>query len=295
VILDKSHRPWIVTVVLLTIAAAAIYVPYARGSVNGPSGSSAIGLSFGIAGAALMAFAGLLGARKKLPVWRLGRAQTWLTGHVWLGLLAVPLILFHAGFSFGGPLTTILMILLLAEVASGIFGLALQQYLPRLMLERLPRETIYDELEHRIERLAIEAYEMVASVAGDLPVRSAAGALQTGRAHKPVTARTETPGSAPLREFYLEHVRGLLDRGRPQGPLADEVDAKRLFRELRAKLPASLLETAGEIEDLCRERREYELQRRMHHWLHGWLYVHVPISAALLVLGGFHAVMALKF
>ena len=41
-------------------------------SPGGPRGGSAIGLTFGIAGYALMLFAGLLGARKKVPVWRIG-------------------------------------------------------------------------------------------------------------------------------------------------------------------------------------------------------------------------------
>ena len=37
-----------------------------------------------------MIFAGLLAARKKVPVWRLGRAQDWMRGHLWLGLLSLP-------------------------------------------------------------------------------------------------------------------------------------------------------------------------------------------------------------
>jgi hypothetical protein len=33
----------------------------------------------------------------------------------------------------------------------------------------------------------------------------------------------------------------------------------------------------------------------MYHWLHVWLLVHVPLSIALLVLGGVHAILALRF
>ena len=93
-------------------------------------GGTPLGLAFGIVGFAFMIFAGLLGARKKVPVWRVGRAQTWMRGHLWLGVLALPMILFHAGFRFGGPLTTVLMVLLIIVVASGVFGAALQHYLP---------------------------------------------------------------------------------------------------------------------------------------------------------------------
>ena len=96
------------------------------------------GLAFGVVGFAFMIFAGLLGARKKVPVWRVGRAQTWMRGHLWLGLLALPLILFHGGFHFGGALTSVLMVLLIITVASGLFGAALQHYLPAVMTREVP-------------------------------------------------------------------------------------------------------------------------------------------------------------
>ena len=62
-----------------------VYILYAVESPAGPRGGSALGLTFGIAGYALMLYAGLLGARKKVPTWRIGRAQTWMRGHIWLG------------------------------------------------------------------------------------------------------------------------------------------------------------------------------------------------------------------
>jgi hypothetical protein len=34
---------------------------------------------------------------------------------------------------------------------------------------------------------------------------------------------------------------------------------------------------------------------RLHRWLHGWLYVHVPLSMGFLVLTLVHAVMSLKY
>jgi hypothetical protein len=33
----------------------------------------------------------------------------------------------------------------------------------------------------------------------------------------------------------------------------------------------------------------------MHKILHGWLMIHIPASWALLVLGGIHAVIALRY
>jgi hypothetical protein len=65
-----------------------------------------------------------------------------MRGHIWLGILSVPMILFHSGFQIGGTLTTILMLLFLIVVLSGIFGLVVQQYLPTMMMNQVKMETI---------------------------------------------------------------------------------------------------------------------------------------------------------
>src|SRR4026209_429942 len=106
--IDRTHRPWLAGTIAVFLAAVIVYAAYAMRMPGGPWGGTAIGLAFGIAGYAVMLFEGLLGDGKKIPVWRLGRAQTWMRGHVCLGLLTVPLILFHAGFAFRGALTAVL-------------------------------------------------------------------------------------------------------------------------------------------------------------------------------------------
>ncbi len=97
-LIDHTHRKWFIASAVTLAVATAIYVPYALRSPQGPRGGSAIGLTFGTTGFVCMLFAGLLGLRKKFPIWRIGRAQTWMRGHLWLGLLSFPLILFHGGF-----------------------------------------------------------------------------------------------------------------------------------------------------------------------------------------------------
>src|SRR5258707_12815881 len=123
-LIDRTHRPWLFASLIILGVPILVYVPYSIQSLRGPRGGSALGLTFGIAGYAFILFAGLLGARKKVPVWRLGRAQTWMRGHLWLGLLSFPLILFHGGFAFRGPLTALLMLLFVIVVVSGVVGAA---------------------------------------------------------------------------------------------------------------------------------------------------------------------------
>jgi hypothetical protein len=37
------------------------------------------------------------------------------------------------------------------------------------------------------------------------------------------------------------------------------------------------------------------LQDKLHRWLHGWLLLHVPLSAALLVFAAAHIVTAMWY
>src|SRR5437763_2237572 len=128
--IDRTHRPWLIARLAIFGVSLAMYIPYAMNAPAGAQGGSFFGLVYGIVGYGFMLFAGLLGARKKVPVWRVGRAQTWMRGHLWLGLLSFPMILYHGGFSWNGQLTVVLMILLFIVILSGIVGAAIQHYVP---------------------------------------------------------------------------------------------------------------------------------------------------------------------
>jgi hypothetical protein len=301
---------------LLVLAVSAIvYVFYAMNAPAGPRGGSAIGLTFGVIGFAFMIFAALLGARKRVPVWRLGRAQAWMRGHLWLGFLALPLILFHGGFHFGGALTRILMWLLIVTVTSGVFGAAMQEYLPRLMTHDVPLETIYDEIGNVRRILCQEADRAVESICGSLglvksveqdpmraggfsAMRRAAAVSSSGvavAAAAEIVVLTEEQ-SAQLRRFYLGEMRPFLEQPRERGlALARADKAQSAFSAVRTLLPVAAHATLGDLEDICDEARQLQRQERLHHWLHGWLLVHIPLSLALILLGAIHAVMALRY
>src|SRR4051812_4253236 len=120
--IDTTHRPWLIASLAIFGVSLAMYIPYAMNAPAGAQGGSFFGLVYGIVGYGFMLFAGLLGAREKVPVWRIGRAKTWMKGHLWLGLLSLPMILFHGGFAARGPLTAVLMTLLVVVVLSGLVG-----------------------------------------------------------------------------------------------------------------------------------------------------------------------------
>jgi hypothetical protein len=292
--IDRTHRAWLIVSLIILGVATAIYVVYAASSPAGPSGGGAIGLTFGIAGSLCMIFAGLLAARKKVPVWRLGRAQTWMRGHLWLGLLSLPLILFHGGFRFGGPLTSVLMVLLIVVVVNGIFGAVLQHYMPPVMTTRIPMETIFEQIDRVRAQLLDEADKMVEAVCGPLNLQSAAPAAASRS--RVATTTIATTDTLPLCSFYSRDMRPFLLQKRAQNPsLANKVKAGGIFEGLRTLLPPELHGKVKNLEDICEEERQLRRQVRYHHWLHGWLMLHVPLSLALLLLGCAHAIMALRY
>jgi hypothetical protein len=314
--LDQTQRGWLIASAGILAAAAIVYVFYALHSVKGARGGSAIGLAFGSIGFGFMLYAGLLGARKRVPTWRIGRAQAWMRGHLWLGLLSLPMILFHGGFRFGGPLTRVLMWLLIITVASGIFGAVLQQLLPRKMTSEAPMETIYDEIPHVLGELREEADHAVEALCGPLGIPGTDRVEGQGRLAGGFTAVRPTPvapaGAAgavavaapylteqegePLKRFYRQEMRVFLTRPEARGSrLASPAGAKSAFTGLKTLLPPAAYAVLADLEEICEEARQLVRQRQLHQWLHGWLLVHIPLSLALLALGAVHAVMALRY
>jgi hypothetical protein len=300
-LLDAKHKPWIAAVSVLTLLGAGIYVPYHLLSLNGPSGGSWPGLVFGMIAFALMAFVGLLGLRRRFPALRVGRPESWMRGHLWLGILTVPFVFFHAGFMFGGALTIVLMVLLILVTLSGILGVILQQILPRVMTSRVTMETIYDQLEHVLAQLLAEADLLVSSVAGPVlptgsPVPAGVGA---GAGASPASSiakkETRVEGSLPMRDFYLNQVRPFLEARKCAGPLANAQRAAAAFAPIRTLVPPSVHETLKDLEGICEERRQLATQERLHHWLHGWLLVHIPLSYSLLLLSFIHGAVSVRY
>jgi hypothetical protein len=312
--IDRTQRGWAIASLLILTAGIIAYAIYAANAVEGPRGGSTVGLVFGVMGFAFMIFAALLGARKRVPTWRLGRAQGWMRGHLWLGLLSLPMILFHSGFHFGEALTSVLMWLLIVTVLSGLFGAVLQHYLPGVMTTDAKLETIYDEIASVRMSLREEADRSVEAICGPLGLQKSetteaqrAGGYGATRA----MARRGSEGAvaiaeektvlteeecAPLRQFYLEEMRLFLGQPRERrGRLGDAEKAHGAFVELQTLLPAGAHESLADLEDICDEARQLVRQEQLHRWLHGWLLVHIPISLALMVLGAVHAVVALKY
>ncbi len=312
--IDRSHRRWLIATLILMGVATAGYIPYSVLSVHGPSGGSWTGLAYGLAAFGVMLFAGLLGVRSRFPVWRIGRARSWMKGHLWLGVLVAPLILFHSGFQFGGTLTTVLTLLTLLVVASGIFGALLQHYLPRIITAQVPHETIYEQMDAARRHLSEEAAAIVAATQAaaepDLPEAAVDASLpktfrlaamldaqaKLDQKETVLLVRSDPKAVDRFHSFYrLEVERFLAAPDDGEHALGTAAQANLRFKQLRTMLPQRLHEAADDLESICEEARQLNRQAKLHRWLHGWLLLHIPLSYVVLLLAAIHAVMALRY
>src|SRR5207245_2532169 len=67
------------------------------------------------------------------------------------------------------------------------------------------------------------------------------------------------------------------------------------FRFAKLRVAEAYRSRVEEIQVWCDERRMLDLQTKLHHWLHAWLFVHVPFSFLLLMLTAWHAFVTLFY
>jgi hypothetical protein len=312
-----EHRPWCIGMVVASVAALVWYGLDSYWSGRFAGGSSLPGFTFGIVGGLIIVFELLLWVRKQYRVVRIGRAKLWMKAHIWLGLLCLPLLVLHGGFRFWNlALSGILTAVLFIVIASGIWGLALQQFLPTVMLEEIPAETIRSQIDRILAQLLAEARRLVKVTCGQGAGATMADIMSTGQDSqtflvigavrtagrvqgKVLQTRTQAMmvmGSEPLLLFFEQHVVPFFQAKRiGKMALGSSKRAGAMFRELKTFLDPAAHGVVDTLEDLCDQRRQLARQARLHTWLHAWLAVHLPLSVALLVLMIAHVFYALKY
>jgi hypothetical protein len=311
-----EHRPWFLATLAATLAAIAWYVAEWLKTGTLPGGGSPPGITFAIVGGLIIVFEMLLWARKKLRVWRIGRTKLWMKAHIWLGFLVFPLFVLHSGFRWtSGPLSSVLMFSFLGVIVSGIWGLALQQSLPKVMLDNVPAETIHSQIDRILGQMLAEARRLVDVTCGREEIVTVGptevesqrksfmvvgavretGSLQ-GKFLNTQAPAVFVPGSELLATFFDETVAPYLSAKNGRGlPLGSQRRASQIFRDVRARLDPATYVVVDTLADVCEQRRQFDTQARIHSWLHGWLCVHLPLSVAMFALMIVHMYYALRY
>jgi hypothetical protein len=212
-------------------------------------------------------------ARKKLPFLSLGKAETWLQIHIYLGFFTVVLFLIHLNFHtpHGWFEITLAWLFVLVSV-SGVAGLFLSRTLPRRLATR-GGEVIFEKIPALRHALKTGAENL---------------ALGTD-AKSPVVAEFYTQRLAAFFSGPKNLWLHLVESRRPMNALAAELDDLRRFasetdREKIEKLAA-----------LVRQKDGLDYHRALQLALKSWLFVHIPLTYGLLIFTALHIILVFGF
>ncbi|HEX8078147.1 MAG TPA: hypothetical protein VF511_10055, partial [Chthoniobacterales bacterium] len=109
-------------------------------------------------------------------------------------------------------------------------------------------------------------------------------------------APAEAASQAVLAEFITSEILPYLrarrvNRMRLNRPRFSEDT----FRFVKLRVTEDHRADVEQIQAWCNERRLIDRQVRLQHWLHAWLFIHVPFSFLLLLLTIWHAVATLFY
>jgi hypothetical protein len=112
----------------------------------------------------------------------------------------------------------------------------------------------------------------------------------------PAPPPTDTASEAALVEFLERQILPYLAASRgDKFRLGDHRFAEDMFRFVKLRVTEAYRLRVEEIQAWCDERRMLDLQVKLQHWLHGWLFIHAPVSFLLLMLTTWHAFVTLFY
>lgn len=211
-------------------------------------------------------------ARKKLPFLPLLKASTWMQFHIYAGWLCFFLYLLHTGSHWPkGLLETTLVMLFASVTLSGVVGLAISRYLPArltlhgepLIFERIPALRMV--LHRKVEELAIQSLSVTKS--------------------------------STIVDFYEQHLRRYFEgthgylhhlTGNPK-PLHRVISQ---IEELERYCNDEERRIMAELTECARQKDHLDFNFVNQGVLKLWLFVHIPLTFALILCGAAHGLLA---
>jgi hypothetical protein len=262
----KAFR-WLKIALVLCLVSALAY-----GLVDAqprPNGGSPVGYALGTIATLLILWLTMLGLRKRAMTRGRWSLKGWTSAHVYLGLSLIVIATLHTGFQFGWNVHTLAYALMMLVILSGIYGIVVYSILPEeLSVSRgeMTRPQMIDavmkldrQLQLAAQPLANEDTAIISASIAQSPFKGGLFRRLSGRYPRCRTARALTL----LRPRLVATV----------GPGGEALEAVVALLERKAAA-------------LARIRRHLRLKAM----LEVWLYVHVPMTFALIAALAGHIV-----
>lgn len=270
---------WSLFICMAAIAAYIIDEP-----VMPPNGGTALGYVLGTLSALLIVWLMWFGIRKRRYRSSMGTVAGWLSAHVYIGLSLIILATLHTGFQFDWNVHTLAYVLMMIVIISGIYGVFCYMHFPSLMTENRG-ETSASSLLKQIQEIDRQALSIASEINEETHERVLKSIRRTrvgggvlsilfgakqankdlaGLVKEAKIAQTKSNEEKSDTSSTMMFMASRIAHGRD--------DSGEMLRQLTDLL-------IGRKEQLLKQlRRDIQLKAIMDIWL----YVHVPLSFALL-------------
>lgn len=260
------------------ITGAAIALYWLHDPQEPANGGTALGYALGTVAALMIAWLAYFGVRKRQYASTLGSVRGWLSAHVYLGVAVLLIALLHSGFQYGFNVHTLALVLLALVIVSGIFGVFVYLKYPGKLSDNrggANRAELLDQLadiDNRCRRVAKSLGDEYDELVSSAISRTQLGTTMAARLRGVDASQVLVRSQGELKVTSNAGQEAMLDWL-----------AERQSRSADPKVAGMI----GELSALIRNKRKLVMQlkedARMQALLEVWLYVHVPLSAALLV------------
>lgn len=265
--LEYRRYRYLKVATLLALISIFVYAGYTF--PVGRYGGTVVGYVLGTISALLILWLMWLGVQKRRYKANVSGIQGWLSAHVYIGGALIVVATLHAGFQVGWNIHTLAYVLMLIVIFSGFFGVFAYLRFPALMTANMGEETLDSlvqkiaDLDREIRRTAMSMSDEINAVAMEsIKNTRIGGGVFAQFLHRPATCPTKHA------VIFLERIGKTL-----------KGDQQKQNRDLY-----SLMLRKEKWVDRARA------DVRFKALLDLWLYIHVPVSFALLAALAAHII-----
>ncbi|MBD8524327.1 hypothetical protein [Pseudomarimonas arenosa] len=248
-----------------------------------PNGGTWLGYTLGTIGALIIVWLTYFGVRKRRYGSGFGTAAGWLSAHVYLGTALILIAFLHSGFQVGWNVHTLALVLMLAVIFSGFFGVYAYLRYPTLMTrnrDNATREALLDEIAE-IDQNALNLADAVDPKIHAIVLRSIERTRLGGGVWSQLTAHDDSDAAlSSLKSAVDEREKKARKATKDSPTMFAMVDflAGQAASDKQSEALRKLIDLLNRKKNLAsRVARDIQLQALMEIWL----YVHVPLTIAL--------------
>lgn len=266
-VLEYKRYRYLKLAVLVVLTAIAGYAWYT--SPVGRYGGTLMGYGLGTVGALLILWLMWFGIRKRSYRAASDSLQGWLSAHVYLGTTLIVVATLHTGFQIGWNVHTLAYMLMLLVIFSGFYGLYVYLRYPRIMTENVGEDTL-DSIILKIADIDREARRVTVGMPDNIN-QAVEASIHSTRIGGGVRAQL----SGRVRNCPTDRAVALMQ--------ASVKDLKGINAHRNHELYAMMLRKQKLV---ARARADVRYKAVMDFWL----FLHVPLSIALLAALTAHVV-----